>query len=62
MIAAIYCRVSTEEQGKEGTSLESQQKACLKTAAGLGYDVPSSLIFVEMYSGLKLDRPKLNVL
>jgi site-specific DNA recombinase len=62
MIAAIYCRVSTEEQGKEGTSLESQQKACLKKAAELGFEVPNSLIFVELYSGLRLDRPKLNIL
>jgi len=27
-IAAIYCRVSTEEQEREGTSLDSQAESC----------------------------------
>jgi site-specific DNA recombinase len=62
MKAAIYCRVSTEEQGKEGTSLESQQIACLKKAADLGYEAPEALIFRETYSGLSLDRPLLSQL
>ncbi len=28
--AAIYCRVSTEGQGQDGTSLDTQMDACLK--------------------------------
>ncbi len=28
MKAAIYCRVSTEDQEREGTSLDSQLEAC----------------------------------
>jgi len=62
MIAAVYCRVSTEEQGTNGTSLDSQLEACLKKASELGYDVPESLIFKESYSGLSLDRPLFNIL
>jgi len=39
MRAAIFCRVSTGDQEREGTSLESQMKACLKRAHELGYEV-----------------------
>ena len=62
MKAAIYCRVSTEDQEKEGTSLDSQLEACLRKAKELGYDVPQELIFKETYSGLSLDRPQLTTL
>jgi site-specific DNA recombinase len=57
MRAAIYCRVSTEDQEREGTSLDSQLEACLNKAHELGYEVPEELIFRETYSGLALDRP-----
>jgi site-specific DNA recombinase len=30
MIVAIYCRVSTDNQESEGTSLKTQLAACLK--------------------------------
>ncbi|GAH81579.1 unnamed protein product, partial [marine sediment metagenome] len=59
MRAAIYCRVSTEDQEREGTSLQSQLEACLKKAHELGYEVPEEFIILETYSGLTLDRPKL---
>jgi site-specific DNA recombinase len=59
MRAAIYCRVSTEDQEREGTSLDSQLEACLKKADELGYEVPEEFIILETYSGLTLDRPKL---
>ena len=36
MKAAIYCRVSTEDQEREGTSLQSQREACIKKAKELG--------------------------
>jgi len=59
MRAAIYCRVSTEDQEREGTSIDSQLKACLKKADELGYEMPEEFIILETYSGLTLDRPKL---
>lgn len=62
MKAAIYCRVSTEDQGKDGTSLESQRQACLAKALAEDYQVPESLMFIETYSGLTLDRPELTKL
>jgi len=59
MRAAIYCRVSTEDQEREGTSLDSQLEACLNKAHELGYEVDEEHIITETYSGLTLDRPKL---
>jgi site-specific DNA recombinase len=57
MNAAIYCRVSTDDQEKEGTSLTTQLEACLKYCQEKGYQVHRK--FSETYSGLTLDRPKL---
>lgn len=62
MKAAIYCRVSTEDQEREGTSLESQQEACLKKVKELGYQVDDGFVVRESFSGLRLDRPKLSKL
>lgn len=59
-IAAIYCRVSTEDQEKEGTSLDTQLEACLKYCHDKSYDV--AYCFSETYSGQMLERPKLNEL
>ena len=58
--ALTYGRVSTDGQERDGTSLESQQQACLKMALELGYDVPERFMVQETYSGLTLDRPRLN--
>ena len=60
MKAAIYCRVSTEDQEREGTSLQSQLEACKKLAEERGYEVAEEYTAMETYSGLSLDRPKLN--
>jgi site-specific DNA recombinase len=60
--AAIYCRVSTEDQEREGTSLQSQQAACLAKAIELGYEITEDTVFIETYSGLTIDRPKLQQL
>lgn len=58
--AAIYCRVSTETQEREGTSLETQLQGCLQYCEGKGYNV--AYRFSEAYSGLNLERPKLDEL
>jgi site-specific DNA recombinase len=39
MKAAIYCRVSTEGQEQEGTSLKTQLEACLKYCKMKKYEV-----------------------
>jgi site-specific DNA recombinase len=58
--AVIYCRVSTENQEREGTSLQTQLENCLTYCQGKGYDV--SYRFSEAYSGLSLERPELDKL
>ncbi|MFC1951906.1 recombinase family protein [Chloroflexota bacterium] len=60
MKAAIYSRVSTDNQESEGTSLQTQLEACNNYCQDKGYDVADR--FTETYSGLTLDRPKLNEL
>src|SRR5215813_23968 len=57
--AAIYARVSTEDQGK-GYSIPTQIEACQRLAQQEGYTVPDGHIFVdEGISGITLDRPAL---
>ncbi len=58
--AAIYCRVSTDNQEAEGTSLQTQLDACLNYCHGKVYD--ATYRFSEAYSGLTIDRSKLNEL
>jgi len=60
MKTAIYYRVSTDNQETEGTSLQTQIEACLNYCLDKGYEV--AYRFSETYSGLILDRPKLNEL
>src|SRR5437868_5779200 len=56
--ALVYCRVSTQKQEDEGTSLDSQAAACVAHAEKLGYRV--ARVTKEVYSGAELfDRPKL---
>jgi len=57
MKVAIYCRVSTEGQEQEGTSLQTQLEACQKYCQSKGYEVAYE--FNEAFSGLSLERPKL---
>ncbi len=57
---ATYCRVSTEDQEREGTSLDTQRQGCLKYCQEKGY-LPIYQ-FAETASGLILERPKLNEL
>jgi site-specific DNA recombinase len=58
MKAAIYCRVSTEGQEQEGSSLQTQLEACLKYCKGKKYEVTHQ--FREAFSGLSLERPELD--
>jgi len=60
MRAAIYCRVSTEDQQREGTSLESQLEACQRKATTEALLVDESDVYIETYSGLSLSRPALD--
>lgn len=60
MKVAIYCRVSTEDQEREGTSLQTQLEAGLSYCQSRGYDV--AYRFSETHSGLVLDRPMLSQL
>ena len=60
MKAAIYCRVSTDNQEREGTSLQTQLENCLTYCQYKGYEVAHS--FSEAYSGLSLERPELDKL
>jgi site-specific DNA recombinase len=57
--ALIYCRVSTKRQEDEGTSLDSQEAACIAHAQSLGFT--SWRVTREVYSGAELyDRPLLS--
>ena len=58
MKAAIYCRVSTDNQEREGTSLKTQLENCLTYCQSKVYNV--SYRFSEAYSGLSLERPELD--
>lgn len=61
MQAAIYIRVSTEDQAKHGYSLAEQREACYRRAISLG--ATAILEFAdEGVSGATLDRPGLNAL
>jgi len=62
MRAAIYCRVSTDEQLKQGSGLETQKQRCLEMVKRLGHDVPDEFIFMESWTGSTIDRPLLSKL
>jgi site-specific DNA recombinase len=51
--------VSTKVQEQDGTSLDSQEAACVRHVEGLGYRV--GRVTREVYSGVELwDRPHLS--
>lgn len=60
MKAAIYCRVSTEGQEQDGTSLQTQLESCRKYCETRRYEVGHEIS--EAWSGLCLERPKLTEL
>jgi len=57
MKVAIYTRVSTEDQAREGYSIEVQQEYLLDHAKRLGWEVYK--IYTDDVSGYILDRPAL---
>ena len=59
LLAAIYARVSTQDQADKGYSLPTQIDACQRLAQQEGYTVPESHIFVDDYTGTSLNRPQL---
>ena len=60
--AAIYARVSTEDQGK-GFSIPTQIEAGLKLAERDGYTVPEAYVLIdEGVTGTTIDRPGLRKL
>lgn len=60
MRAIIYCRVSTDAQEAQGTSLDSQAEACKRYCLSKGYTIYK--VVKEVYSGLSIDRPLLSEL
>jgi site-specific DNA recombinase len=56
--AAIYARVSTQDQADRGYSLPTQIEACLAWARQQGYSVPADYVFSEDYTGTSLNRPQ----
>jgi site-specific DNA recombinase len=58
--AVIYCRVSTDDQEREGTSLQTQLEACRAYCKEKGYEIAAQ--WSEAFSGLTLERPKLREL
>lgn len=57
---AIYARVSSEKQGTEGTSLDTQTASCKQYADAQGYTVVRAI--QEDLSGATLSRPGLDTL
>src|SRR5919202_440590 len=58
--AAIYVRVSTVGQEEDGTSLGTQEAACLAHAGARAYATDPSRIYREVFTGVELwDRPQL---
>ena len=59
MNVAIYARVSTAKQAKEGYSLETQVEACKKKAIEMGATSIKEYVD-DGYSGAYLERPHLD--
>lgn len=60
---AVYSRVSTEDQAREGTSLETQRECLVKYANDHGWEIyypaKDKIYEDDGYSGSSLDRPAL---
>ena len=58
MRAAIYCRVSTDEQARHGFSLDAQQESCMSYIKNFGHDL-YKLYVDDGYSAKNMNRPAL---
>ena len=58
-IAAIYLRVSTDDQA-DNNSISEQRRRCLEYAHFRGIAVPDAYIFEEDFSGTEYERPELS--
>ena len=56
----IYARVSTSQQEREGTSIDTQVEECLALAAKDGLSVDPEYIFREQWTSVDFDRPLFN--
>jgi site-specific DNA recombinase len=54
--ALIYLRVSTDEQAREGVSLDAQLAECRRYAARLGWVLGAE--YADVLSGTRDDRPR----
>jgi len=54
--AAIYCRVSTAEQGQSGLSLKDQEIRCTSLCKAKGWDIVEN--YIEIASAGSLNRPE----
>ncbi len=64
---ALYTRVSTEDQAREGFSLQVQRDYLLQYAQNFGWEVYCSIVGAEVYeddgySGATMDRPAFQIL
>ena len=50
----IYCRVSTDAQERDGTSLETQERACVEFATANGWAMTAT--HKDTASGFTLER------
>jgi DNA invertase Pin-like site-specific DNA recombinase len=55
--AAVYARVSTDEQAREGTSLGEQQRLGRERAIADGHTIDDTHVYVDAMSGKHADRP-----
>src|SRR5918998_1193144 len=60
MRAIVYARVSTDAQERDGTSLDTQERACLQFAKEQGWQVIEPIR--DAASGFSLDRPGIDSL
>jgi len=59
---ALYCRVSTDEQAREGVSLEEQQERLQAYCKAMGWNEEVILFVDDGYSAKSLERPQLSKL
>ncbi len=59
---ALYCRVSTDEQAREGVSLSEQQERLKAYCLAMGWNTKLIVYVDDGYSAKNIDRPKLNAL